>query len=145
MKSVTVLFSTLTVTLASVHSEEAPYEVTQEYDEWEARHYPPTKWISTDAQDVRPHDGSEHDEAFFRLFDYIDGHNNMNTKIDMTAPVTLRIIPGEGPNCESNHTMSFYIPAAFQEDTRHPQTLKSTLRRGLGLRWLLSSHSADTP
>ena len=61
MKSFTVLFSTLTVTLASVHSEEAPYEVTQEYDEWEVRHYPPTKWISTDAQDVRPHDGSEHD------------------------------------------------------------------------------------
>ena len=32
----------------------------------------------------------------------------------MTAPVTLRIIPGEGPNCES------YIPAAFQEDTPTP-------------------------
>ena len=61
MKSFTVLVSTLTVTLASVHSEEAPYEVTQAYDEWEVRHYPPTKWISTDAQDVRPTDGSEHD------------------------------------------------------------------------------------
>ena len=44
----------------------------------------------------------------------------MNTKIDMTAPVTLRIIPGEGPNCESNYTMSFYIPAGFQEDTPTP-------------------------
>ena len=44
----------------------------------------------------------------------------MNTKIYMTAPVTLRIIPGEGPNCESNNTMSFYIPAAFQEDTPTP-------------------------
>ena len=44
----------------------------------------------------------------------------MNTKIDMTAPVTLRIIPGEGPNCESNYTMSFYIPRAFQEDTPTP-------------------------
>ena len=44
----------------------------------------------------------------------------MNTKIDMTAPVSMRIIPGEGPNCESNYTMSFYIPAVFQEDTPTP-------------------------
>ena len=44
----------------------------------------------------------------------------MNTKIDMTAPVTLRIIPGEGPNCESNYTMSFYIPSDLQENAPTP-------------------------
>lgn len=63
MKSFTVLVSTFTVALASRHSEEAPYNVTQAYDEWEVRRYPPTKWISTDAQDVRPHDGSTHDKV----------------------------------------------------------------------------------
>ena len=41
-------------------------------------------------------------------------------KIPMTAPVSMRIIPGEGPNCESNYTMSFYIPSALQEDTPTP-------------------------
>ena len=44
----------------------------------------------------------------------------MNTKIPMTAPVTYRITPGEGPNCESNYTMSFYIPSNLQEDTPQP-------------------------
>lgn len=27
----------------------------------------------------------------------------------MTCPVTNRIIPGQGPACESNFTMSFYV------------------------------------
>ena len=44
----------------------------------------------------------------------------MNAKIPMTAPVSMRILPGEGPNCESNYTMSFWIPSDFQEDTPAP-------------------------
>ena len=59
-------------------------------------------------------------QAFFRLFDYIDGSNNMNAKIPMTAPVSMRILPGEGPNGDSNYTMSFWIPSDFQEDTPAP-------------------------
>ena len=68
MKAFTVLVSTFTVTLAS-KLQEAPYEVKQAYDEWEVRQYPPTKWISTDAQDVRPHDGSEHDDVCITIID----------------------------------------------------------------------------
>merc|ERR1711892_1098583 len=68
----------------------------------------------TEARDVMPHDGPAHSKAFRRLFNYIDGTNDMETKIPMTAPVTLRIFPGEGPNCESNFTMSFYIPSDMQ-------------------------------
>ena len=30
-------------------------------------------------------------------------------KIAMTCPVIVRIIPGQGPACESNFTMSFYV------------------------------------
>merc|ERR1711915_830503 len=99
---------------------EAPYEVTKEFEEWEVRRYPATKWISTDARDVMPHDGPESSLAFYRLFHYIDGSNNLNTKIPMTAPVTMKIIPGEGPNGESNFTMSFYIPSDMQEDPPLP-------------------------
>lgn len=29
-------------------------------------------------------------------------------KIAMTAPVLVRIIPGEGPTCKDNFTMSFF-------------------------------------
>ena len=38
----------------------------------------------------------------------------------MTAPVTMRILPGEGPNCESNYTLSFYIPSDMQMTTPQP-------------------------
>ena len=54
------------------------------------------------------------------MFEYIDGSNDADTKIPMTAPVTFRILPGEGPNCESNYTRSFYIPSDFQMSPPQP-------------------------
>jgi len=84
----------------------------EEYDGWEVRLYPPTRWVSTEATDVLPHDGGEHSKAFYRLFHYIDGGNEEAMKIPMTAPVNMRIVPGEGTNC--NYTMSFYIPSDLQ-------------------------------
>ena len=39
----------------------------------------------------------------------------------MTAPVTMRIEPGEGPNCESNFTESFYIPSNLQGSPPQPK------------------------
>ena len=54
-------------TLVSCYTEEAPYEVTKEYDEWEVRKYPATKWISTEARDVMPHDGPEATKVNFTL------------------------------------------------------------------------------
>merc|ERR1719439_112484 len=108
------------VTLATCYLEYAPYDVVKEYEGWEVRSYPPTRWVSTLATDVLPHDGEEHRKAFYRLFHYIDGGNEAGTKIPMTAPVSMRIIPGEGPNCESNFTMSFYIPSDLQENAPTP-------------------------
>ena len=46
-------------TLVSYYTEEAPYEVTMEYEELEVMKYPATRLISTDFQDVMPHDGPE--------------------------------------------------------------------------------------
>ena len=46
--------------------------------------------------------------------------NDQEMKIPMTSPVTYRIIPGEGPNCEGNYTMSFFIPMDLQENTPNP-------------------------
>ena len=54
--------------------------------------------------------------GFMRLFHYIGGDNELGTKIDMTAPVTSRIVPGQGPVCESNFTISFYVPTKYQSD-----------------------------
>lgn len=68
------------------------------------------------------HDGDEFSDSFHRLFDYIDGNNMEGTKIDMTSPVTVFIKPGAGPNCESEFTMSFYIPAIYQETPITPKS-----------------------
>nr|XP_027221735.1 heme-binding protein 2-like [Penaeus vannamei] len=56
----------------------------------------------------------------FRNCSNIDGQNDAAMKIDMTAPVTTLVIPGEGPNCENNFTMSFYVPAAHQDNPPTP-------------------------
>ncbi|XP_074650574.1 heme-binding protein 2-like [Tubulanus polymorphus] len=47
---------------------------------------------------------------FMKLFKYISGENAAKQKIPMTCPVTTRFIAGAGPACESNFTMSFYVP-----------------------------------
>lgn len=52
--------------------------------------------------------------AFMKLFDYISGGNSAKAKIPMTAPVLTKIEPGQGPNCESTFTMSFYNPYNYQ-------------------------------
>lgn len=57
---------------------------------------------------------------FWKLFNYISGQNDKQVKIPMTAPVSVLIEPGSGPNCESTFTMAFYVPEAFQEDTPQP-------------------------
>eukprot|EP00088_Acartia_fossae_P007128 TRINITY_DN13314_c0_g1_i2.p1 TRINITY_DN13314_c0_g1~~TRINITY_DN13314_c0_g1_i2.p1 ORF type:complete len:201 (-),score=36.77 TRINITY_DN13314_c0_g1_i2:115-696(-) len=115
-----ILASSILFSYVSADLEIAPYEVTKSHEGWEERSYPAVKWISAEGFDIRPHDGESHDRIFFQLFDYIDGQNDQGVKIPMTAPVTLRILPGEGPNCEGNFTMSFFIPMAFQENTPVP-------------------------
>jgi hypothetical protein len=52
--------------------------------------------------------------SFMKLFDYISGGNSGKTKIPMTGPVLTKIEPGQGPNCESTFTMSFYNPYTYQ-------------------------------
>ncbi|XP_042876556.1 heme-binding protein 2-like isoform X2 [Penaeus japonicus] len=98
--------------------ESAPYTVVNSAESYEERVYPAQKWITTSILSI------SHDVAtsvtFYRLFDYIDGQNDAGMKIDMTAPVTTLVIPGEGPNCENNFTDSFYIPSVHQASPPTP-------------------------
>lgn len=40
------------------------------------------------------------------------GNNEQQQKVEMTAPVTVRVIPSQGPFCEDNFQISFFVPFA---------------------------------
>jgi len=103
------------------HGIDCPkYTVGIKTDKYEERHYESTKWASTIIT------GMDLDKAtstgFLRLFAYISGENEAKSKIPMTAPVKNLITPGQGPFCESNFTISFFVPFAFQDSTPEPIT-----------------------
>lgn len=41
-------------------------------------------------------------------------------KVEMTAPVTVRVDPGAGPACESHFTVSFFIPEEHRDAPPQP-------------------------
>uniref|UniRef100_A0A6N2M797 SOUL heme-binding protein n=1 Tax=Salix viminalis TaxID=40686 RepID=A0A6N2M797_SALVM len=72
-----------------------------------------TFWMSTSSiQDISLVEAPE--TGFLRLFDYIQGKNSYEEKIEMTAPVITEVSPSDGPFCESSFTVSFYVPKENQ-------------------------------
>ena len=92
------------------HGIDCPrFKTVDNTDAFETRVYPAgLKWTSTVVTGVK------YDEAvstgFMRLFHYIGGENEAKAKVPMTAPVRVRVTPGFGPFCESNFTVSFFVP-----------------------------------
>merc|ERR1711915_66386 len=107
--------------------EQAPYTVLKEHSGWEEREFSPMKWISVDGVSSAPNDESS--QYFFRLFNYIDGQNAEQMKIDMTAPVSFRIDRESG-----NFTMSFFIPQSLQENPPLPNDKDLYIEERPGMR-----------
>jgi len=84
------------------------FTVVETHDEYEVRQYAASRWVTTNMTGV-DFDSAQYD-LFMRLFNYISGDNIAKAKVNMTCPVIDRIIPGQGPACEDNFTMSFYLP-----------------------------------
>ncbi|XP_005089923.2 heme-binding protein 2 [Aplysia californica] len=89
------------------------YTVVSETDIYEERLYKESGWVSTKLMGI-DFDAAQK-KMFYRLFDYISGANVKKEKITMTAPVLDRIIPGQGPACENNFTMSFYMSTSVKD------------------------------
>ncbi|XP_015227309.1 PREDICTED: heme-binding protein 2-like [Cyprinodon variegatus] len=86
--------------------------------DYEIRTYHAAKWVSTTLSGMT---GEECVKTGFRkLFNYIQGNNQNKAKVEMTAPVTCRVVPGAGPACESQFTVSFYIPDEHQANPPEP-------------------------
>ncbi|XP_029918941.1 heme-binding protein 1 [Myripristis murdjan] len=94
------------------------YELVCKTDEYEVRHYSPTRWVSTDAEAYFMGVGAA--MAFRRLFQYITGANEAGIQMDMTAPVLVKI-PEETRMWEpAIYTLNFPLPAAYQDKPPAP-------------------------
>ncbi|XP_028271129.1 heme-binding protein 1 [Parambassis ranga] len=94
------------------------YELVCKTDEYEVRHYTPTRWVSTDAEAYFMGVGAA--MAFRRLFQYITGANEAGIQMEMTAPVLVKI-PEETKMWEpAIYTLNFPLPAAYQDKPPAP-------------------------
>ncbi|XP_035152737.2 heme-binding protein 2 isoform X1 [Callithrix jacchus] len=85
---------------------------------YEIRHYGPAKWVSTSVESMDWDSAIQ--TGFTKLNSYIQGKNEKEMKIKMTAPVISYVVPGSGPFSESTITISLYIPSEQQFDPPKP-------------------------
>lgn len=85
------------------------YDVMDTGDGYEIRRYNSSMWISTQRiDDISLVDAGR--EGFLQLFEYIQGKNDDQQKIEMTAPVITEVKSSDGPFCASSFVVSFYVP-----------------------------------
>jgi effector-binding domain-containing protein len=116
----------LTLTTQLLALEEPKYTVLKEYDDIEIREY--TSYIV--AETIVSSDFEEAgDQAFSRLFKYIDGNNISQKSIEMTAPVKQEKVESEGEEIEmtapvsqeamanGTYRIAFVMPSSFTLET----------------------------
>jgi hypothetical protein len=126
MKIFFTLINTLLLagcSLFGIQSEDSPvYGLMEEHDSIEIRHYYP--YLTAQTEDSGDYDAAT-EKSFFRLFDYINGNNQTQQKITMTAPVLQE---SKGKKIEmtapvfqeqsgKNWTMRFVLPLEFDITT----------------------------
>lgn len=97
---------------------EAPEDAGAQPRSYETRHYAPAKWVSTCVESMDWDSAVQ--TGFTKLNSYIQGKNEKEMKMKMTAPVTSYVEPGPGPFSESSVTVSLYIPSEQQSDPPRP-------------------------
>eukprot|EP00884_Botryococcus_braunii_P000677 jgi/Botrbrau1/1060/Bobra.0076s0026.1 len=101
------------------HDLDCPsYKVINKTKTYEIREYKKTVWASSTIPGFIY--SIALNTGFMRLFHYISGDNADQAKIDMTAPVLAEVVPGDGPFCRSNFTVSFFVPPQLADTVPEP-------------------------
>ncbi|KAI3359173.1 hypothetical protein L3Q82_002708 [Scortum barcoo] len=87
-------------------------------DDYEVRRYTSVKWVSTEETSFIMELAAM--RAFRRLYDYITGANKNGQKIEMTAPVIVKMPAGKRFWEMGVYRMSFLLPAEHQKKPPKP-------------------------
>ncbi|KAL1770375.1 heme-binding protein 2 [Sigmodon hispidus] len=96
----------------------APEDTDPQPGSYEIRHYGPAKWVSTCVESMDWDSAIQ--TGFTKLNGYIQGKNEKEMKMRLTAPVTSYVEPGSGPFSGSTITISLYVPSEQQSDPPRP-------------------------
>ena len=101
------------------HGFDCPkFSVVEKKGAYEVRKYEPSKWVGTTISSMNW--TSALNEGYSRLYKYRIGENQGGIKLPMATPVAAKIVPGQGPACESNFTILFFVPFKYQSSTPVP-------------------------
>eukprot|EP00045_Choanoeca_perplexa_P004043 m.35067 g.35067 ORF g.35067 m.35067 type:complete len:199 (+) comp12367_c0_seq1:141-737(+) len=93
---------------------------------YEVRQYSSSQWARVTIPSKYFDDAES--EGFQDLFSYIGGANNASATIKMTTPVTIQVLPGAGPYCDSFFTVGFMVPFKDQPNPPLPTNHNITIQ-----------------
>ncbi|KAI5107980.1 heme-binding protein soul2 precursor [Silurus meridionalis] len=96
------------------------YTVVNTYESFEERLYEASQWITTDISSTK---GSDVQEGFWKLYDFMQGENKEGMKITMTRPVLVSVLEGV-ENGDSQVSVSFFISADIVLPEPNDETIK---------------------
>lgn len=113
-----VLAMAMAVGVVSADIESPQYTVVHAESDFEIRLYRPSTWITTPVEDISFSKATQ--IGFHKLFQYIQGANINNSRVEMTTPVLTGIVPSAGPFCSSAFAVRFYVPSEFENNPPMP-------------------------
>ncbi|XP_076609043.1 heme-binding protein 2 [Chaetodon auriga] len=94
------------------------FDLICDNDQYEVRRYRSVNWVATEESSFFM--GIASMRAFKRLYKYITGANENEQKIEMTAPVLMKVQADKGFWQSGVYTMSFLLPAEYQKNPPKP-------------------------
>lgn len=94
------------------------YDLVCAGDDYEVRHYDTAKWVTAEAESYFMDIAIP--RAFRKLFKYITGENVAGAKIDMTAPVIIKVNESASIWQSSVYVLSFLLPSNYQANPPKP-------------------------